>query len=332
MNVQHLPQPDWPDWLGPLLRLDAGRTFHQTIAGRFPVVTVEGDDFAFASLTIPGARALDASAFYERVAEAYQALPAAVDRGTGRIPVRFWNYVPGLRRKADDGRDWYMLFNTGRRDGLCRWLDAHTFEDRLPTASAIDAHTDDLVIHLLAAAVPGVALENPRQVSAYRYSSQFGPTPPSFARATALTGDHGHRLKGTVLVGGTASIVGESSCYIGDTDAQLEQTLHNMACLLSREAEPAADTQKWMLARIYALRVYVVHPTEQDRVVARLQQACPNVRQLEVLTADLCRAELRVEVEGVTEPGVLASGPTCTEAAIASPRNNPGRTRSRLYI
>jgi len=320
MDDAHLTTSPWPNWLEPLLGLTA-----ETAAppneevSRFPMTVARHGDVGFVSLTIREARQLEAEAFHEQVAEAYATLPAVIERSMKLQPVRFWNFVPGLHRETPDGGDWYMLFNSARRDGLARWLSGDGFEQRLPTASAIDTHREDLVIHVLAAAGPSRPMENPRQVSAYCYSRQFGQTPPSFARATALPDATPEALKGAVLIGGTASIVGETSRHLGDTDAQLDETLRNIAHLLGQTNTTLSDAaQTRLLAMVRALRVYVVEPGDQPRVTDRLRQACPRLAYLEVLTAELCRPELRVEVEGLTEPGVVSSEPVKTGQAAGS--------------
>jgi enamine deaminase RidA (YjgF/YER057c/UK114 family) len=74
-------------------------------------------------------------------------------------------------------------------------------------------------------------MPNPRHydVSSGVHAIKYGPMPPSFSRATiAVLGDR--RL---LLIGGTASIVGEDSTHIGDVSAQLDETLHNLAALVS---------------------------------------------------------------------------------------------------
>src|SRR3546814_12468443 len=78
--------------------------------------------------------------------------------------------------------------------GNCDHLDLHVLThsfptrrsaDLLPAATAIGRCDDARVVQVywLAARTPGMPVENPRQVSAYRYPRQYGPQQPSFARA-----------------------------------------------------------------------------------------------------------------------------------------------------
>ena len=84
-----------------------------------------------------------------------------------------------------------------------------------------------LQVYWLAARTPGTPLENPRQVSAYRYPRQYGPQPPSFARAM-LPASPAMPL----LLSGTAAVVGHESRHAESVAAQLDETLLNFDSLL----------------------------------------------------------------------------------------------------
>src|SRR5258708_39506048 len=151
-----------------------------------------------------------------------------------------------------DGLDRYMVFNAGRFHGYAQWLCAsNEFRRLLPTASAVGIISDDLVVYCLASDTRGTPVENPRQKPAYKYSRRYGPMPPCFSRATIANVNGQRRL----LVGGTASIVGEDSMHLDDVDAQLEETLKNLEALIDAAAErPEAGTA---LSRLLDLRVYL---------------------------------------------------------------------------
>jgi chorismate lyase/3-hydroxybenzoate synthase len=144
-------------------------------------------------------------------------------------------------------------------------------------------------------------VDNPRQIKPYRYSPKYGPLPPCFARATAL-----HRPDGVplLLVGGTASIVGEESVHLADLERQTDETLTNLAILVDAAAgEPVREgaDRTAALARYREIRVYYPDPGQLADLQALLKDAFPAVDRIEWVRADLCRAELRVEVEGVAE-------------------------------
>ncbi len=104
-------------------------------------------------------------------------------------------------------------------------------DERFPAATCIGRRDGDPMVQVywLAGRAPGLPLENPRQVSAYRYPREYGPTPPSFSRAM-LASD---RL---VMISGTASIVGHASRHRGNVRAQLDETFTNLANVLQRAA------------------------------------------------------------------------------------------------
>src|SRR5204863_3797675 len=145
---------------------------------------------------------------------------------------------PGLSR--------YMVFNAGRFAAL-RGAGAApgTGEDvLLPTATGVGHHQRDLLVCCLALASPGKPVENPRQVPAYRYSARYGPLPPCFARAMEVVLPSGVRRTGrtpSLLIGGTASVVGEDSLHAGDLGLQFEETCANLRSLIAAWRGPLGD-------------------------------------------------------------------------------------------
>jgi chorismate lyase/3-hydroxybenzoate synthase len=238
----------------------------------------DGEGFCFARAVVPGALALDLDGLRGAAERAYRALDALV-RERELTPLRMWNYVPAIRTREPGGVSRYEAFNQGRHAVVTDW-------PRLPAASAVGHHGADLEIHVLAGPEAGVAVENPRQVPAYRYSHRYGPRPPCFARALRVTS---RGASGPALVSGTASIVGEDSRHEGELAPQLAETFANLESLAS--ALP--------IARWRELRVYVVRPDDAAKVARRVRRAFPGLAALEVCHADLCRPELLVEIEGL---------------------------------
>jgi chorismate lyase/3-hydroxybenzoate synthase len=273
--------------------------------------TSESGALVLLRAAVPGAKVLPDREFRVCVERTYLAIGELL-RERSRIPLRFWNYVPGIRARMSGGLSRYELFNLGRYLAYTAWYGSAGFGGRLSAASAVDHRGDDLVVHVLAGSHPGTALENPRQTPAYRYSRRFGPLPPCFSRATRVPGSPG---AGTpwAIVAGTSSIVGEDTRHAGDCEAQLEETLLNLAHLSAAFAGDlpgagaglAADARTRALARLRHLRVYLVREVDAAEVVARLRRDCSELDELEVFAADLCRPELLVEVEGVLRaPGM----------------------------
>jgi len=260
-----------------------------------------GEGFSLASVTVADARSLGRSDLHEATAGAYRWIEAEL-RARGTVhPVRLWNHIPGIHDPMGEGQDRYMAFNAGRFEALAEWFGGPaSFDTRSVSASGVGHDGTDLVLHCLAADEPGRAVDNPRQIPPHRYSRRFGPLPPCFARATTIHPPGGAPL---VLVGGTASIVGEESVHLGDLERQTDETLANLAVLLNVAAgEPAStENRDAVLARYRELRVYYPDPERLDDLRRLLAGAFPGVEAIEWVRADLCRSELLVEIEGVAE-------------------------------
>lgn len=246
--------------------------------------------------TVCGAGRMDAACLRDAVARAYVGLGRAL-RATNGKAIRLWNYLPDPGHILAPGLDRYMAFNAGRHDGYQSWVDEPgQFEKSLVTASGVGIAGDDLVIHCLAGNTHGRPVENPRQKPAWRYSARYGPRPPSFSRATIATLDGRPRL----LIGGTASIVGEDSLHVGNVSAQLEETFCNLATLVAT-ARATDEPSCVSLSRITDIRVYVTRGEDGPAIRAAVRARCPNAARIEMAIARLCRPELMVEIEGVAD-------------------------------
>jgi chorismate lyase/3-hydroxybenzoate synthase len=253
-------------------------------------------DFRRVAAEIPNATALPDAQLESAVAEAYASLRRDL-RDTGHHPVRFWNYVPAIHADLGGGRDRYMVFNAGRFAAFREWFGSSAvFSRTLPTASAVGVGGCALVVHGLATRQPGAPVENPRQIPAYSYSKRFGPLPPCFARGTIVAGPGGERR---LLIGGTASIVGELSQHERHVRDQVSETFQNLAHLIATargdaQHEPASRA----LDAFEHVRVYVVRSEDADLIRDLVRDAMPARPNLEFAQADLCRRELLVEIEG----------------------------------
>jgi chorismate lyase / 3-hydroxybenzoate synthase len=256
-----------------------------------------------ATVSILDAAQLPAAALEQAVALAYQALAAALTQANCH-PVRFWNFIPGIHGAMDieDGahpRDRYMVFNAGRFAAFASTYGSPAaFSRSLPTASAVGVREGPLVIHALGLEESGRPLENPRQVPAYSYSRRYGPLPPCFARATLARAPREERP--WLLVGGTASILGEDSAHMRDPRRQATETFENLARLVEAGRASAQSTDHGdPLAAFRELRVYIVREEDADLLREMVQQRFPADTRVEYAQADLCRQELLVEIEGL---------------------------------
>ena len=189
-----------------------------------------------------------ADAGLEAVArESYRRLLRGVARFGYPNVVRIWNYVPRIHEKTS-GIDRYMCFCKGRSEAFAAHY-GDAFASRLPAASAVGCPGDALVVHALATRDPVRYVENPRQVSAYRYPERYGPKSPSFARGTVTQG----RMGGAVFVSGTASIVGHESVFPGDPLRQTAESMRNIETVLNEASVPGPGGP--LGSRLRSLRV-----------------------------------------------------------------------------
>ncbi len=195
---------------------------------------------------------------------------------------RMWHYIPDIHRGSGD-TERYRQFVLGRYQALAA---RSGFERQLPAATAIGTQGRDLLIYWLAGRTPGTAIENPRQLSAYRYPRQYGPRSPSFARALRLDWCDGADL----LVSGTASIVGHATLHHGDPAGQLREILANLAAL--RSAAESKD-RHW---QAQGLKLFVRDPDLRITLASEIE-ALQQVAPLLVLQGDICRSDLHLEIE-----------------------------------
>lgn len=204
--------------------------------------------------------------------------------------LRIWNYLDAITH-GDGDIERYRQFCIGRARGL-----GDFDPTRLPAATAIGRCDDARVLQVywLAARTPGIPLENPRQVEAWRYPRQYGPQPPSFARAM-LPPTHG---QAPLLLSGTASVVGHATRHAGLLLEQLGETFTNFDALISEarkrqpQLPPAFDGSS-------RLKVYVRDSADLPLVAQALEARLgPGVPRL-LLRAAICRRDLALEIDGV---------------------------------
>ncbi len=217
--------------------------------------------------------------------------------------LRVWNYLADINREAD-GSERYRQFNVGRQQAFIE-ARRSAFEGA-PAASALGTRDGPLRVYFLAGRQPPLAIENPRQVSAYRYPATYGPRSPSFSRAALVDVGGG---RSALFISGTASIVGHASLHVGDVRKQTEESLLNIATLRRVAAERAgvgfaAD------ALIYT--VYVRDPANlavvREVFEREVGTGSAAAHEAIYLQADICRADLLVEIEahGFAHTGVIA--------------------------
>ena len=206
--------------------------------------------------------------------------------------LRTWNYLPDItgpdKAGNADGMERYRRFNVGRHEAFVARLGVIKTP---PAASALGSAGGPSVIYSLFGSRPGQAVENPRQVSAYKYPAQYGPRSPTFSRATLARVDGAPVL----FISGTASIVGHESVHLGDVQAQTRETLANIHAVLTT-AERKNFTPD--LTRM-KLKVYLRRPADLHHVREIIAMEFPQIANTIYLNAEICRSELLIEIEAV---------------------------------
>jgi chorismate lyase/3-hydroxybenzoate synthase len=204
---------------------------------------------------------------------------------------RVWNYLPEINRETA-GMERYRQFNLARQQAFS--AAGRDVASHVPAACALGTAADSpLVVYFLAARRAGLPIENPRQVAAYRYPREYGPASPTFSRATLSSGASG----ATLLVSGTSSIVGHRTVHAGDVVAQTRETLANIRALLSEASRRAAGV-KFALEQL-AYKVYLRYEKDLRACAGELRRVLGPEVPIVYLRADVCRAELLVEIEAV---------------------------------
>ena len=202
--------------------------------------------------------------------------------------LRLWNHIEGINRETD-GLERYKRFCVGRADAF---TSAGYANGDLPAASGVGMSGAGLAIAFLASRTPAVHVENPRQVSAYDYPACYAPRSPSFARATVA--QFGNATM--IFVSGTASVVGHETVHIGNAAAQLDETLRNLDEVIACAANRAGRTASFRDSS--TAKLYVRNRADAPAIVERLRDAAPETSVL-VVEADICRADLLLEIEAV---------------------------------
>jgi chorismate lyase/3-hydroxybenzoate synthase len=208
----------------------------------------------------PTSTAIDALAF-----EIYVRVLRVLTRTGYPHLLRVWNYVPHIHERSS-GIERYMAFCKGRSEAFAAHY-GDSFPDRLPAASAVGCPGDTLVVHLLASREPGRHLENPRQVSAFRYPERYGPKSPSFR-----TRDGGAvRMERRGLRLGDGEHRRPRERIPGDPVRQTEETMRNIEAVLDTAGVPGAEA-RWDAVFVPCAFTFAT-PTSRHRSAARFWPA-----------------------------------------------------------
>ena len=199
--------------------------------------------------------------------------------------MRIWNYLDDINQGEGDAER-YRVFCSGRTEGL-KALGL----ERYPAATAIGRRDGShmLQVYWLAGREPGIALENPRQMSAYHYPRQYGPTPPAFSRAMLVAPD-------LLMISGTASIVGHASQHAGSVQRQVKEIFNNLDSVLARARAHAPGLPPRFTGNTL-IKAYLRDRADLPLVESQLREHLPAGTPFLVLLGDVCRADLLLEFD-----------------------------------
>lgn len=269
----------------PLLTGSGEETWH-LVNGYYQHRSTQHFSIAESAESICGVGIIDVNAQGIRATSSaiYQELLSACE---GLSIYRIWNFIPHINQPHGE-LDIYNLFCMGRAEAF-EAAYSQAQERRMPAASAVGTPGDQMCIAFIAGRETVAHIENPLQVPAYKYPTQYGPRSPSFARA-GLVGHPDSRL----FISGTASIRNSESQHYDDPIAQTHLALENLGVV----TQAAGLTERWQRASTRTFRAYVRDGVDPLSIYTVLQQSLlRSGDHLNVIQADICRPELLVEFE-----------------------------------
>ncbi len=225
--------------------------------------------------------------------QAYLEIFAFIDRMRCPHLLRVWNYVPRIN-EPEDGLERYRCFNLGRHEAFVA-SGRDISEETVPAASVVGCGPGPMVIYFLAATQPGKPVDNPRQLTAYRYPEQYGPRSPIFVRAMLAR----FGTQQCLIVSGTASIVGHETMHKGNAEQQALETVRNIRTLMEQAYPSSSSDSDGPAAGRTLLKVYVRHAQDLARVREHIERVFGPDQQTVYLLSDICRADLLLEIEGI---------------------------------
>jgi len=235
--------------------------------------------------------------------EAYKVLFEFINKHHLGNLVRIWNYIPQILAMESEtislqDRERYRQFNEGRTDA---WADFGPRDAKgelmRPSATGINAHNGPVVIECLTSQYPVHYIENPRQTPAYKYPPKYGSRAPAFARGTLLMAPNGPEM----YVAGTASIVGSETVHIGDPLKQADEALKNIEVLISKENLAPYGCEGFTLDDLHGIRVYIKHIRDYFRIRKEVEKILGENRSIAYVHTDICRPDLLLEIEAVSQ-------------------------------
>lgn len=297
----------------PLLRVDMAlpsdaeavcEIWHCTEAlqsGRYGAIRYrQGETLLFGSVSLDETAGKTHPPLQATTEMAYQSIFKLLETLGYTAVLRFWNYFPDINQE-NHGIERYRQFNIGRQDAFL--AHGRSVIGNVPAACALGSASGGLHIAFLATRANVTGIENPRQLAAYHYPSQYGPRSPTFSRA-GLVSLGGRDM---LFVSGTASIVGHQTLHDGDVRAQTRECLHNIAAVVA-EANRLAPDAGFRLDQL-AYKIYMRRAGDLAAVRDEMARFIDAPISSVFLQADVCRSDLLVEIEASGGHAILPHSP-----------------------
>jgi enamine deaminase RidA (YjgF/YER057c/UK114 family) len=216
--------------------------------------------------------------------------------------VRQWNYIGNIL-EIKHGFQNYQVFNEVRSEVYQKYRSVHGYPAATGIGMKLDGVSLDFCAVIADETVTIKPIENPDQVNAYEYGQEVlkgvvgkGNSikhPPQFERALLMTG----KIRSTLFISGTASIIGQETIGIDDVEKQTIVTLENINKLANQKRIGQLITNtdiEW--GKFILLRVYVKNQTDFFKVKNICKERFPDVPSI-FIESDICRDNLLVEIE-----------------------------------
>jgi chorismate lyase/3-hydroxybenzoate synthase len=261
-----------------------------TFTNSGPVKIAECQDYTVAILQ---KEVIAPGGFRVQTGQAYRELLDAVRSTQHTKLVKIWNYFGEINSGNNDFEK-YRQFSMGRAEAF---RDLGIRDEDVPTGTAIGTpNSSGLSLIALASNQNFFPVENPRQVSAFRYPRKYGPSSPKFSRGGLVSSDS-HKL---FLLSGTAAVVGHESKFSYNTSLQTTETCKNLGYLCDSISNHIPSETQFALDENSVLRVYLKKPDDYFSVAQIINKVMKRSNHnVAYLHGTICRQELMVEIDGV---------------------------------
>jgi enamine deaminase RidA (YjgF/YER057c/UK114 family) len=307
--TSYIPQPPCE---GKLLSIEAlgvgrgeGAVQIQRVSEQLVIARHNGIAWAHCAQVVPQA---ETEGVYPGALHAFQQMRSLLGSAGVRFEhvIRTWLYLGGIvEREGPLYR--YQELNRARTDFYRKipFLDGRLPDGHrgpvYPASTGIGTEGRGIMLSAIALAterddILAVPLENPRQTSAFEYSDRYSPTSPKFSRAMALSCG----AYTTIFISGTASITESETRHAHDAAAQTEETLDNIAALISEEnlCRHGLSGLGTSLESLGLVRVYIKQQADYLRIKAVCEKRLGELPTIYAV-AHVCRPDLLVEIEGI---------------------------------